>query len=209
MEAIAAPAYLLNAGRIPVHANAAGRQAIDRNPHRARLALQEAVRAPDRQGGLSLTRVECGGATPYLLAIERAPVDTDARSVAAAARWALSPRQSRVLTWLVQGATNAHRRRARNLGPHRREPRRCDLCQSTGSDTLGAHGAGARAIVPARADAVVGFARRWSLGAHVMTAETSAARDPTCALSSIAATCDSTVRSDIPSSAPMRALLAP
>jgi len=107
MDAIAAPAFLLNAGGVPVHANAAGRQAIDRDPCGTRLALRTAVRAPGRAAGLSLTRVECGGGAPYHLAIGSAPTEMGALSAAAAARWGLSSRQSGVLAWLVRGGTNA------------------------------------------------------------------------------------------------------
>jgi len=142
----------------------------------------------------------------------QARIDTEARSAAAAARRALSPRY-------------------RASSPcSSKEPGKARIGAELGiSDrTVESHVAAifAKPHVATRAEptaqVLVRYSRPaltrlrswacaapWSLGAHVMIAETSAARDPTCALSSIEATWDSTVRSEIPSSAPMRALLDP
>jgi DNA-binding NarL/FixJ family response regulator len=110
MEAIASAAFLVTEGGDVVQSNAAGRAAIGARSGDVRRALLEAIAASARGREsltFQLTRVVTTGSPVHLLAVARAAATTRDLAVSAAARWGLSPRQANVLSWLVEGATNA------------------------------------------------------------------------------------------------------
>lgn len=106
MEAIGAPAFLLDSSGSVLHCNAAGKVRVARGGRTALVDLREAVHG-DAGDRFRVTRVAARGASDRFLVVEKA---TDAPLAAcvsrAAARWELTPREGEVLGWLARGKTN-------------------------------------------------------------------------------------------------------
>jgi DNA-binding CsgD family transcriptional regulator len=107
MEAIPGRAFLLDVRSEVVHANAAGRMALLATHRGVRRALREAALAPELSTRFRMTRVVAPGVAPHLLAVARTGGTSRTLASQAAERWSLTPRQTVVLGWLVEGATNA------------------------------------------------------------------------------------------------------
>ena len=107
MDAIAAPAFVLDRrGRI-LHTNAAGAVVLDSGYRDVARALRESVAAPDGSTRHRLTRIDVAGVQTHFLAVARGGDATPSLATQASKRWSLTPRQAEVLTWLTAGATNA------------------------------------------------------------------------------------------------------
>jgi DNA-binding CsgD family transcriptional regulator len=106
LEAIAAPAFLLTSAGAPVLANASGHAALDASPTALGTKLRDAVRSP-RCDEFRVIPVESPGSPPHYLAVGRVEPRVRAMVHDAARRWGLSSRQTDVLRWIVEGASNA------------------------------------------------------------------------------------------------------
>jgi DNA-binding CsgD family transcriptional regulator len=92
LDAIAAPALLLDDGGGIAHANAAGRAFL------ARHALD--------LGAFDLTPIKAAGMAPHQLAILRGAGEMLSRLTVAEARWSLTTREAEVLAPIVRGESN-------------------------------------------------------------------------------------------------------
>ncbi len=100
MEAISAPAFLLDGHGRVLHANAAGRALLEVDRVAALADLRTGV-------GYSVARVEASGQRAFALAVRQAaPVDVAPKVVEASRRWGLSPREGQVLALLARGTAN-------------------------------------------------------------------------------------------------------
>jgi DNA-binding CsgD family transcriptional regulator len=101
LEAVSAPAFLLDSKRRVRHANRAAVALLERNPS----VFEEAAdsRSPDYQ----VTRLRMNGTPEYLLVIGKPTLDgLPSRLALASARWRLTPRQVEVLSLVAQGRPN-------------------------------------------------------------------------------------------------------
>lgn len=105
LEAVAAPAFLLNPRGLLAHANAAGRAELDRD--RSAVLAAVSARAPSEGGPYAVTRFVVPGQGEFRLAVRKAaPADLQPRVQAAAQRWKLTGRQAEVLGLLARGLSN-------------------------------------------------------------------------------------------------------
>ncbi len=106
LEAIGAPAFVLDPSGSVAHANSAGRILLDRDPRLVREVLRDNVAGPG-DPAFSLTRIVAAGAQDHWLAIGRSSPESPWPRVALwTARHSLTPRQSQVLGLLVRGTAN-------------------------------------------------------------------------------------------------------
>ena len=106
LEAIGAPTFLLAAGGAPVLANAAGRAALDTEPVALRAKLTRAARSRQDEE-FRVFPVDSPGSPRRFLAIGKATPSARVHVQNAARLWGLSRRQADVLTWVLEGASNA------------------------------------------------------------------------------------------------------
>ena len=105
LEAIGAPALLVDAQAHVHHANRAGVAWLDDDFSAARVALKEALRCHPTE--LEVTALSAIGMAPrWLVVVRRHRQLTGARVQRAAAQWGLTPRQRQVLARLVEGHAN-------------------------------------------------------------------------------------------------------
>lgn len=106
LEAISAAAFLLDQQGSVLHANAAGLEALSREPS-LRRSLQELRRADATHAGFTVTRFSGRGLPTCLLAIRRrAEADPKAMLPFFAREWSLTGRQAEVLTLIAAGESN-------------------------------------------------------------------------------------------------------
>jgi DNA-binding CsgD family transcriptional regulator len=101
LDAVPGPAFVVRPGGVVVHANAAGRDVLARDP---------TVRRALADGGghrFLLTHLTIAGLPPHWLAVERAgTAGLPRRLETAGARWALTRRETEVLALVARGACN-------------------------------------------------------------------------------------------------------
>jgi DNA-binding CsgD family transcriptional regulator len=105
MDAIGAPAFLVLADGVPMHANADGRALLDRDRRGTIERLARAVRSPDERVHVSTIRA-AGAPLHHLVVLPVGELDVESRAAVVAKAWSLTPRQTDVLALLVRGAAN-------------------------------------------------------------------------------------------------------
>lgn len=106
LEAIAAPAFVLDRRGNPLYANASGVSAL-RLDRALEGELREAVLRPGNPTRLAVTNLAEPGVPPYHLAVVRLqPTDSTVKVARFAAEWKLTPREAQVLGLLANGHAN-------------------------------------------------------------------------------------------------------
>lgn len=105
LGAIPAPAFLVGGVRDVVMANAAGEKWLEIEGRAGPAQLREAAKSPSR-GAFDVTPIKVAGASRHALLVLRNSGRAQSRVLDIAARWALTPRQTRVLAELATGAAN-------------------------------------------------------------------------------------------------------
>ena len=106
LEAIPAPAFVINAAGTPVMVNSLGRAVLDASHGDCRARLAEVARVPRDSRDFRVTAIKSSGTPRHWLVVGQG-AEPCTRAREAADRWQLSPRQRQVLTLLVDGASNA------------------------------------------------------------------------------------------------------
>lgn len=108
LEAVAAPAFILdNRGRL-VHANTAGQAALRLDGALA-AALKDAALRPGAPPRFSVTTLSERGVPPHhLVVLQAQAADSTAKVARFASAWKLTPREAQVLGLLAEGHSNKH-----------------------------------------------------------------------------------------------------
>ncbi len=102
MEALGAPAFILDKRGAVVHANEAGRAL----PPEERVEIVERARTGRLPAEFSLLSISAEGIPPHALLVQRRGLSTEQRLASFAKRWVLTPRQVQVVGRIVEGRSN-------------------------------------------------------------------------------------------------------
>jgi DNA-binding CsgD family transcriptional regulator len=107
LEEIASPAFVLSEAGVVLEANALGRAWLEKDSARKRASLHDAMRPRSRRSdGFRVTRVASAGTAVRHLVIRKAEAGGLVHASVIAARWGFTPRETQVLTLIVEGLTN-------------------------------------------------------------------------------------------------------